>query len=164
MTLWELDCCVWKGRVWETTGMQAFQASGRKGKPNWVSFFTLWFSFRVTTDEVQTLLFTALLNAFNFGFLSWLEPCFSWGAHIFQLFYIVPLFAWLSPSFAVEIPQGDCSFWQSTSLAAGCLFWDFYLFYLKPYWDLRLVEKPNCFVMILWPAPVLCGSPWPFNQ
>lgn len=63
--------------------MQAFQASGRKGKPNWVSFFTLWFSFRVTTDEVQTLLFTALLNTFNFGFLSWLEPCFSWGAHNF---------------------------------------------------------------------------------
>lgn len=61
MTLWELDCCIWKGRVWGTAGIQAFQASGRKGKPNWVSFFPLWFSFRVTTDKVQTLLFTALL-------------------------------------------------------------------------------------------------------
>lgn len=62
------------------------QASGRKGKPDWVSFSTLWFSFRVTTDEVQTLLFTALLNTFYFGFLGWLEPCFSWGTHLFQLF------------------------------------------------------------------------------
>lgn len=89
MTLWELDCSIWKGWVWETTGIQAFQASGRKGKPNWVTFFTLWFSFRVTTDEVQILLFTALLNTFYFGFLgflSWLKPCFSWGMHIFQLF------------------------------------------------------------------------------
>lgn len=86
LTLWELDCSICKGWVWETTGIQALQASGRKGKPNWVTFFPLWFSFRVTTDEVQILLFTALLNTSSFGFLSWLKPCFSWGMHIFQLF------------------------------------------------------------------------------
>lgn len=36
--------------------MYTFQVIVRKGKPNWFSFFTLWFSFKVTADAVQTSL------------------------------------------------------------------------------------------------------------
>lgn len=105
--------------------MYAFQAIIRKGKPNWFSLFTLWFSFKVTTEAVQTLLFTAPLNTFYFQFLSWLEPCFSWGNSCFPIVLglshclLDPLLASCSynPSRKLQ------NFWQSTSLAASCQFW-----------------------------------------
>lgn len=53
--LWEdtNKSCIWMDQAKETTNMYTFQAVIRKGKPNWFCFFTLWFSFRVTTDAAQ---------------------------------------------------------------------------------------------------------------
>lgn len=53
--LWEdtNKSCIWMDQAKETTNMYTFQAIIRKGKPNWFCFFTLWFSFRVTTDAAQ---------------------------------------------------------------------------------------------------------------
>ena len=76
----------------ETTNMYTFQAVIRKGKPNWFCFFTLWFSFRVTTDAAQISLrhvYSSSAARFN-TFVLWVlklpgEPRFPWEPHIFCL-------------------------------------------------------------------------------
>lgn len=59
--------------------MYTFQAVIRKGRPNWFSFFTLRFSFKVTTDAAQTppwhvySPFAVPLNTFLLWVWSWLK-------------------------------------------------------------------------------------------
>lgn len=125
--------------------MNAFQAIVRKGKPNWFHFFALWFSFKVTTNAVQTSLwhvyslFTAPLNTFYFGFLGWLELCFSLGMHVIDLFQDCPsvcLTLFQPP--AATTPQGAAAYLAKHHLCNKLPVWGVFL---KANWDLRFAEN-----------------------